>query len=151
MISFIAGGFDCLHEGHLHLLKEASKLAPLYIGLNNDEYFKKKGPNRPVDNYAKRAKNLLDTGFIKGIFQIKDNPLDLILRLKPDFIVVGNDYEEKNVVGAKECLTWGGQVVIIPRIGGYSTTKIINEHKWATVPEGVRERTLRQLQYEKRH
>lgn len=127
--SFIAGGFDLLHLGHLHLLKEASKFGRLYIGLNHDEYFKKKGPNRPVDNWAKRNNNLLNTGYVTGVFRIKDSPLDLILRLKPDYIVVGDDYDIDKVVGAKECLTWNGEVVIIPRIGGYSTTKIIEEKK----------------------
>lgn len=129
MISFIAGGFDLLHLGHLHLLKEASKLAPLYVGLNNDAYFKKKGPNRPIDSYNKRLKNLIDTGYVKGVFQIEDDPLELILRLKPKYIIVGDDYKEGDIIGAKECLTWGGEVVIIPRIGGYSTTKIIEEMK----------------------
>lgn len=162
-ISFIAGGFDCLHEGHLHLLKEAAKLAPLYIGLNHDAYFKKKGENRPIDKYAKRASNLLATGLVKCVWQIGDSPLELILRLKPDYIVVGNDYDIEKVVGAKECLTWGGEVVIIPRIKGLSTTKIINEqlkpkpftelakeHGFAPVPDGVREQTLRKLQNGKR-
>jgi len=126
-ISFIAGGFDCLHEGHIHLLKEAAKLAPLYIGLNHDAYFKKKGSNRPIDKYAKRASNLLATGLVKCVWQIGDSPLELIIRLQPAYIIVGNDYAEKDIVGAKECLTWQGQIVIVPRIKGLSTTKIIEE------------------------
>lgn len=127
MISFIAGGFDLLHIGHLHLLKEASKLAPLYIGLNHDAYFKKKGPNRPVDSYAKRQKNLLDTGYVSAVFQIEDSPLELILRIRPDYIVVGDDYAPEQVVGFEECKKWGGEIIIIPRIGGHSTTKIIEK------------------------
>lgn len=122
---FIAGSFDLLHLGHLYLLKEASKLGHVIVAINHDAYFKKKGPNRPVDNLNKRISNVFQTGLVDEIYAIEDSPLALILKLKPDYIVVGNDYDESRIVGAKECLTWGGKVVIVPRIKELSTTKII--------------------------
>lgn len=126
-IAFIAGGFDCLHKGHIHLLKEAAKLGRLTVAINHDAYFKKKGPNRPIDSLNQRIQNLYNTGLVDEIHAIEDSPLNLILNLRPDYIVVGDDYTEDKIVGAKECLTWGGKVVIVPRIDGLSTTKIIKE------------------------
>ena len=123
--AFISGGFDCLHAGHLYLLKRAAKLGQLSIGLNHDAYFKKKGVDRPIDTYVTRYTKLMKTGMVEAIYPIEDSPLSLIMKLHPDYIVVGNDYTLDRVVGAVECLTWGGKVVIVTRIGGISTTKII--------------------------
>lgn len=125
---FIAGCFDGLHEGHLHILNEACKLGNLFIGINRDEHLAKKGPGRPLKNESQRANALIETGLVKGVIAFDgDSPLDLILRLKPDYIVVGDDYSMDKIVGAKECLEWGGEAIIIPRIPGFSTTQIINK------------------------
>lgn len=126
--AFISGGFDCLHEGHIYLLKEAAKLGDLIVAINHDKYFKKKGCNRPIDSLEKRIEKLKKTNLIKEIYPIEDNPLEIILKIRPDFIIVGNDYNENQVVGSKECKEWGGKVVIIDRIKGISTTKIIKEN-----------------------
>ena len=124
---FIAGGFDLLHLGHLHLLKEANKLGRVTVAVNHDAYFKKKGANRPIDTLHRRIQNVYNTGLVEEIHAIEDCPSSLILRLKPDYIVVGDDYDIEKVVGAKECLTWGGEVVIVRRIKGISTTEILQE------------------------
>jgi bifunctional ADP-heptose synthase (sugar kinase/adenylyltransferase) len=48
-------------------------------------------------------------------------PLELIRVLKPDIIVKGGDWKEKDVVG-RELVS---KVVIIPRIDNLSTTDIL--------------------------
>ena len=50
-IVFTNGCFDLLHEGHLHLLKEAKKLGDiLIIGINDDASVKRlKGNTRPIE------------------------------------------------------------------------------------------------------
>ena len=48
----------------------------------------------------------------------------MIKELKPDILVKGGDYTIENIVGAKEVLSWGGSVEVIPFVEGYSTTKI---------------------------
>lgn len=128
--AFIAACFDNLHFGHLHLLKEAKKLADfLVIGINTDEYIKnKKGNDRPIDNINIRINKLCNTGLV-DIVQVfdGDSPLKLIKKIKPDYILVGDDYKLDQVIGYPECLEWGGQVKIIKRIDNISTTNLINK------------------------
>ncbi len=125
---FIAGGFDLFHAGHLYLLTEARKLGDrLIVATNHDAYFAKKGPGRPVDTLVTRCKNLHATRLVDEVYQIADSPLDLIMRLKPDVIVTGDDYTVDQVVGGAECAAWGGRAVLIPRLPGISTTETIRQ------------------------
>ena len=57
----------------------------------------------------------------------EDTPLELILQLKPDVIVKGGDYTEETIVGAREVMGWGGEVVVVPLTPDQSTTSIIKK------------------------
>ena len=46
-------------------------------------------------------------------------------------LVKGGDYTKNNIVGAKEIESWGGKVVIIPFLQGFSSTSIIEKMKKA--------------------
>ncbi len=59
----------------------------------------------------------------------EDTPLNLITSLKPDILVKGGDYKVEEIVGYKELLSWGGKVITIPTLEGYSTTSILNKNK----------------------
>ena len=59
----------------------------------------------------------------------EDTPLDLIKTLKPDVLMKGNDYTLETIVGAKEVLEYGGEVLTIPLVPDYSTTGIIQKLK----------------------
>ena len=54
----------------------------------------------------------------------EDTPFELIKKLQPDFLVKGGDYQPKDIVGADIVLAKGGEVLSLPFIEGYSTTKI---------------------------
>lgn len=125
-IAFIAGCFDGVHPGHLHILTEMRKLAPYtVVAINRDEYLARKGPGRPIMRLEERRAALYATGLVDEVIEIGNSPLEAIMFLKPDYIVVGDDYTEDRVVGAKECGAWGGRVVIVPRIAGHSTSELL--------------------------
>lgn len=133
---FIAGGFDLLTEGHVYLLTQARALGDrLIVGLNHDAYFARKGPGRPVDPFAERARKLYATGLIETVYQIEDDPLELIVRLKPDVIVTGDDYRPDQIVGYAECGAWGGRVQTIKRLPGISTTEVIKTRATKAAPD----------------
>jgi D-beta-D-heptose 7-phosphate kinase/D-beta-D-heptose 1-phosphate adenosyltransferase len=54
-------------------------------------------------------------------------PLALIEALRPDVLVKGGDYSRKDIVGAREVESWGGRVVTVPLVEGYSTTSMIEK------------------------
>jgi D-beta-D-heptose 7-phosphate kinase/D-beta-D-heptose 1-phosphate adenosyltransferase len=54
----------------------------------------------------------------------EDTPYELIKKIKPDIITKGGDYEIEYVVGSDLA-----EVVIIPYVDGYSTTKIAEKMK----------------------
>lgn len=125
-VAFIAGVFDLTHQGHFHILREARKLADyLVVAINDDNYIRTVKHREPIYSLNRRIAEIAATGLADKIVTFHSDPLPLILRFRPDFIVVGDDYTEDRVVGAKECREWDGKVVIIPRLPGLSTTEII--------------------------
>ena len=135
VVVFTNGCFDILHEGHIASLIEAAKHADyLVIGLNSDASVKRlKGESRPINNENSRAVMLASLGMVDAVVIFsEDTPLNLIVSIKPDILVKGGDYKIEDIVGAKEVLEAGGQVIINPIIEGFSTTGLI--HKLQNTP-----------------
>ncbi|MCX7879939.1 MAG: D-glycero-beta-D-manno-heptose 1-phosphate adenylyltransferase [Ignavibacteria bacterium] len=128
IIVFTNGCFDLLHLGHLYYLQEAKKLGDvLVVGLNSDSSVKRlKGENRPIFNQEHRS-SILDA--LKPIDYVvifeEDTPLELIKIVQPNILVKGGDYSIDNVVGAEFVQSYGGKVIIIPYLEGFSTTEIL--------------------------
>lgn len=57
----------------------------------------------------------------------EDTPLKLIELLKPDILVKGSDYTIESVVGAELVKEWGGKVVLVDILTGYSSTSLISK------------------------
>jgi len=131
-IVFTNGCFDILHPGHLLYLQEAASLSANFIvGLNSDESIKKlKGPERPINNFHYRSMMLAALPFIDQVIEFKqETPLQLIERLKPHILVKGGDYSKEQIVGADFVEKFGGRVITIPFVEGYSTTDLIHRIK----------------------
>ena len=127
-IVFTNGVFDILHDGHIASLTEAALHADvLIVGVNSDASVKRlKGESRPVNNENSRAlllASMLMTDAVV-IFE-EDTPLNLITSILPDVLVKGGDYTIDQIVGAKEVIANGGNVVIAPILEGFSSTSII--------------------------
>lgn len=129
---FTNGCFDLLHRGHIYYLSRARALGDLLVvGLNSDASVRVlKGPGRPVNTQDARAEVLGALAFVDHIIVFEEEtPLKLITLLKPDVLVKGGDYRVEEIVGYREVKSWGGQVVTIPLLKGYSSTSIIHRNK----------------------
>lgn len=123
---FIAGAFDLFHRGHLNILTRSRAFGDrLVVGINDDNYLASKGPGRPIDRAPTRIQKLMGTRLVDEVHVFSGTPLELIQRLKPDVITVGDDYTVESTVGYPECLYWGGRVEVLPRTPGISTTDLI--------------------------
>lgn len=129
-IVFTNGCFDILHRGHVAYLNEARKLGDaLIVGLNADASVKRlKGPERPINNETDRLfvmKNLKCVDAVE-IFT-EDTPLELIKALHPMVLVKGGDWSVDQIVGGREVIGWGGEVLSLTFVDGYSTTSVIKK------------------------
>lgn len=123
-IVFTNGCFDLLHEGHLHLLKEAKKLGTmLLVAVNEDASVQRlKGNARPIESLEIRIQKLAEISEVDYIISFsEDTPYSLIKTIQPNILVKGGDYKMEEVVGRE----FVQQVVLIPLLAGYSTTKLI--------------------------
>ncbi len=130
-IVFTNGCFDILHPGHVDYLTQARDLGNfLVLGLNTDNSVKRlnKAPNRPVNTENWRAYILAALACVDLIVLFdEETPLELITFLKPDVLVKGNDYKAEDIVGYDVVKANGGEVITIPLLEGFSTTKLIEK------------------------
>lgn len=138
-VVFTNGCFDILHQGHVSYLAGAAQLGSKFVvGINSDSSVKQlgKGGNRPVNNQDSRAFVLAALGFIDMVVIYDETtPLEVIKALQPDVLAKGADYDPNEtdealktyIVGSKEVKSNGGEVVAIPLVEGFSTTKIIEK------------------------
>ena len=131
-IVFTNGCFDLLHKGHVDLLNKASTYGDiLIVGLNSDNSVKTlKGQDRPIENEIIRSKKLLEIGNVDFVIIFNsETPKDLIIKIMPDVLVKGGDYNNDDIVGSNEVISSGGKVKIVPLTKGFSTTSIIKSRK----------------------
>jgi len=125
---FTNGCFDLLHPGHIDYLERARALGDaLVIGLNDDASVRSlKGPLRPINPLPDRIRMLAALGCVDLIVPFaEETPAKLIAALLPDVLVKGGDYSPDNIVGAREVRAHGGEVIVMPFIGGYSSSALI--------------------------
>ena len=126
---YVAFAADILHEGHINILKKASKLGDVTVGLLTDTAIAsyKKLPHL---NYKQREIILKNIKFVKKV--LPQDTLDYtknLLRLKPDYVVHGDDWRSgiqksvrKQVI--KTLKKWSGKIIEPRYTANISSTKI---------------------------
>src|SRR6056297_58781 len=129
-IVFSNGCFDIIHKGHIEYLAKASDLVDkLIIGLNTDRSVREiKGSSRPLQDEHARLTIIAALKFVDAVILFDEpTPYELIKAVQPDFLVKGNDYKAKDVVGYDIVKNRGGDVLTIELTPGYSTSAIIDK------------------------
>jgi len=123
------GCFDLLHRGHISLLNQARALGDaLIVCLNSDASVRRaKGSGRPVVPQEDRARVLNALAAVDGVAIFEEKtPAALLARLQPDIWVKGQDYADRIMPEAEVVERLGGQVVLLPVVPGYSTTRLVH-------------------------
>ena len=131
-IVFTNGCFDILHRGHVTYVAEARKHGDaLIVGVNSDSSVRRlKGSSRPINLENDRAFVLKGLKSVDAVeIFCDDTPLELIKMIKPSVLVKGGDWKIDQIIGASEVLSWGGKVLSLNFVDGFSTTSIIERSK----------------------
>ena len=135
-VVFTNGVFDVLHCGHAVYLARARALGgSLVVALNTDASARRldKGPERPLNNEQDRAIMMaaLTSSSLVTWFD-EDTPIDLIRALRPDILVKGGDYDMRTLPETAVVESYGGEVLVIPFVEGYSTTALVKKIRRVT-------------------
>ena len=128
IVVFTNGCFDLIHRGHIHTLRQAKALGDLLVvGLNSDGSVKAiKGPDRPIMPEADRIELIAALEMVDYVVTYSEpDPHRVIAAIKPGVLAKGGDWSADKIVGADVVEQYGGRVVVIPYLPGFSTTQII--------------------------
>ena len=146
---------DILHEGHINILKKASKFGEVTVGLVTDAgiaSYKK----LPHLNYKQRKIVLKNIKFVKKV--VPQDTLDYtknLLRIRPDYVVHGDDWKfgiqkktRKNVI--KILKKWSGKLIEPGYTKNITSTKIKNKiFEAKTSPENRKSKLSRLINAKK--
>jgi phosphoenolpyruvate mutase len=147
---YVGMSADLIHPGHLNVLKKASELGEVIVGLLTDKAIASY-KRIPYMDFDKRKEVLESIKYVNKV--IPQETLDYTdnLRIyKPDYVVHGDDWKEgvqKNTrdLVLNELKNWGGSLVEVQYTNGISSTQLNNIVKEiGTTPE-IRLKRLRRL------
>lgn len=133
-VVFTNGHFELLHPGHVRYLQHARSLGEcLIVGLNDDAATRRlKGKGRPLLGEGARAEVLAALACVDYVVIFAgDTAEELVRALQPEVYVKGGDYAPEAggqpLPEAAIVRAYGGRVVLVPFVSGYSTTGLIRE------------------------
>ena len=105
-IGFTCSTFDLLHAGHISMLAESkSKCDYLIVGLLCDPTHDRKIKQKPIQSMFERWVQLSAISYINMIipFSLEQDIVDMVLLIKPDVRIVGEEYKDKEHTGKGLC------------------------------------------------
>lgn len=141
---------DMIHEGHLNVIKQASKYGEVIAGVLSDRAMIRY--NRfPTVSFEERKKMLEEIeGVSRVVVQNEVMYEEILKELKPDYVIHGDNWKEGPMEAIRDNVIlnlgkWGGELIEIP----YSYSEAISRQEAvmrerAAMPEFRRKR-LRQL------
>ena len=147
---YVGMSADMIHPGHLNIIKEASKLGDVIVGLLTDKAIASY-KRLPTLKYEQR-KIIIES--IKGVSEVvPQHELDYsvnLRKIKPDYVVHGDDWkkgvQQKTRQKVIDTLNeWGGELHEVPYTKGISSTQLNQSlREIGTTPE-IRMERLRRL------
>ena len=129
IVGFTSGTFDLLHAGHVSYLTKAKEQCDcLIVGVNTDASVKKyKDPSRPYVREDARAAVVAALEVVDYVFLFDEkNNNDNVTLLRPDIYFKAGDYSKASLSSAPIVESYGGKIVIVETLDGYSTTSLIH-------------------------
>lgn len=110
----VTGTFNVLHAGHCELLEYASQFGKVTVGLNGDDYQRKKYGDNAMPLIL-RAYTVQSCRYVENVtFFHEDNPSELIKVLKPKVYVRGPDYRGLKLLEQEALDSINARLIICP-------------------------------------
>jgi glycerol-3-phosphate cytidylyltransferase len=129
---YTGGTFDLFHQGHVRFLQGARSLGDYLVVALNDDQFVEQFKRRPICSYQERYEVLKSCKYVDEV--IKNwgggNSGPAIDMVAPDFIVIGDDWKDRDYLGQlgidQEFLDDRNiEIIYLQYTAGISTTEII--------------------------
>ena len=105
-IGFTCSTFDLLHAGHISMLAESkSRCDFLVVGLLCDPTHDRPKKHKPIQSMFETWVQLSGISYIDMIipFSSEQDIIDMVLLIKPDIRIVGEEYKDKEHTGKGLC------------------------------------------------
>ncbi|SVE22624.1 uncharacterized protein METZ01_LOCUS475478, partial [marine metagenome] len=128
---YVAMSADLLHPGHINILKKASLLGEVIVGVLTDKAIAsfKRVPFMSFEQRIEIMENI--KGVSKVIPQHTLDYRDNLNLIKPDIVVHGDDWREGIQIKTRQQVIdtlseWGGELVEVEYTKGISSTQLHN-------------------------
>ena len=147
---YLAMSADIIHHGHINVIDEARKLGEVTVGILTDQVIATY-KRFPVIEFEQRKKIVENLKGVSAV--IPQDTLDYVpnlLKLKPDYVVHGDDWKtgvqkeirEKVIETLKE---WGGELVEVEYTKGVSVSRLDQTLQEVGTTPQIRINRLRKL------
>jgi phosphoenolpyruvate phosphomutase / 2-hydroxyethylphosphonate cytidylyltransferase len=146
---------DTIHHGHINLIKKASELGDVTIGLLTDKAVANH-KRMPILNYKQRKIIIENIVGVKKVIAQEQWDYSLtVKKYKPDFVVHGDDWlfgPEMNLRKKvlKELKKYGGKLIEIPHTKGVSSSAIAASQAQIGITPDLRLKSLKRLIHSKK-
>ena len=147
---YVGMSADLIHPGHLNILKVASELGHVTVGVLTDSAIASY-KRLPYMNYEQRADIVSN---LKSVSEVTpQSTLDYsenLKALKPDYVVHGDDWKDGIQQQTRQIVIdtlaeWGGELVEVPYTQGISSTALNEAVKELGTTPQIRLSSLRRL------
>lgn len=147
---YVGMSADLIHPGHLNILKVASELGHVTVGVLTDSAIASY-KRLPYMNYEQRADIVSNLKSVSEV--IPQSTLDYsenLKALKPDYVVHGDDWKDGIQQQTRQIVIdtlaeWGGELVEVPYTQGISSTALNEAVKELGTTPQIRLSSLRRL------
>jgi len=149
-VVYVPMAVDLVHIGHLNIITEAKKYGRVIIGLLTDKAIAnyKRLPFLPYEQRKIIVENI--KGVDEVVMQEEDDYVPILRKLKPDYIVHGDDWKigsqkEKRERVINVMKEWGGHVIEPSYTKGISSTQINKSLREIGYTPEIRMKRLKRL------
>ena len=147
---YVGMSADLIHPGHLNILKVASELGHVTVGVLTDSAIASY-KRLPYMNYEQRADIVSNLKSVSEVIpQLTLDYRENLKALKPDYVVHGDDWKDGIQQQTRQIVIdtlaeWGGELVEVPYTQGISSTALNEAVKELGTTPQIRLSSLRRL------